>query len=39
MKQPIQIKVRRSWGELNPATKVLKSKKMYKRKSKFGKHE
>ena len=39
MKQPIQIKVRRSWGLLNPATKRLESKKVYKRKPKFGKHE
>jgi len=39
MKQPInnQIKIRKSWGLLNPATKRLESKKVYKRKSKYGK--
>lgn len=28
-------KVRKTWGELNPATRVLKSKKIYSRKEKY----
>ena len=30
-----QIKIRRSWGEMNPATKRIESKKRYSRKQKF----
>jgi hypothetical protein len=30
-----QIKVRRSWGQLNPATKRIESKKTFSRKQKF----
>ena len=32
------IKVRKSWGELNPVTRVVESKKNYQRKNKFQKH-
>ena len=36
MKQP--FKIRKSWGLLNPATRVLKDKTKYSRKQKFGKN-
>ena len=33
-----QIKVRRSWGIMNPATKRIESKKLFTRKIKFKKN-
>jgi hypothetical protein len=30
-----KIKVRRTWGDLKPQTRVLKNKKIYSRKNKF----
>lgn len=34
MSKSIQIKVRKSWGELNPVTKRIESKRAYTRKIK-----
>jgi len=31
------IKIRKSWGQLNPATRRIESKKRYSRKEKWGK--
>ena len=35
--KPSEIKIRKTWGEMSPVTKVVKSKKLYKRKDKFKK--
>ena len=32
-------KQRRNWGDIHPATKIISSKKLYKRKSKYRKKE
>jgi hypothetical protein len=33
----MSVKVRKSWGELNPAMRRLESQKLYKRHAKYGK--
>lgn len=35
--KPMSVKVRKSWGELNPAMRRLESQKLYKRHAKYGK--
>ena len=35
--KPMSVKVRKTWGELNPVTRRLESQKLYKRRAKYGK--